>query len=45
MHEENQLSSNPPTFSRSLYDFVCAWFDDRHYFEFYPLHVVHKRGR
>jgi hypothetical protein len=24
--------------------FTCAWFDDRHYFEFYPLHVVHKRG-
>ena len=28
-----------------LYDFVCAWFDERHYFEFYPLHVVHKRRR
>jgi hypothetical protein len=28
-----------------LYDFVCAWFDDRHYFEFYPLHVVHKRSK
>jgi ATP-dependent exoDNAse (exonuclease V) beta subunit len=28
-----------------LYDFVCAWFDERHYFEFYPLHVVHKRQR
>ena len=27
-----------------LYDFVCAWFDERHYFEFFPLHVVHKRG-
>jgi ATP-dependent exoDNAse (exonuclease V) beta subunit len=27
-----------------LFDFTCAWFDDRHYFEFYPLHVVHKRG-
>jgi ATP-dependent exoDNAse (exonuclease V) beta subunit len=26
-----------------LYDFVCAWFDEHHYFEFYPLHVVHKR--
>lgn len=26
-----------------LLDFTCAWFDDRHYFEFYPLHVVHKR--
>ena len=28
-----------------LYDFVCAWFDERNYFEFYPLHVVHKRRR
>ena len=28
-----------------LYDFVCAWFDEQHYFEFYPLHVVHKWGR
>jgi ATP-dependent exoDNAse (exonuclease V) beta subunit len=28
-----------------LYDFVCAWFDERHYFAFYPLHVVHKRQR
>jgi hypothetical protein len=28
-----------------LYDFVCAWFDEHHYFDFYPLHVVHKRGR
>jgi hypothetical protein len=26
-----------------LYDFVCAWFDEHEYFEFYPLHVVHKR--
>jgi transposase-like protein len=26
-----------------LFDFVCAWFDEHHYFEFYPLHVVHKR--
>ena len=25
-----------------LYHFKCAWFDDSHYFEFYPLHVVHK---
>jgi hypothetical protein len=28
-----------------LYDFVCAWFDEHHYYEFYPLHVVHKRRR
>ncbi|SEH12882.1 PD-(D/E)XK nuclease superfamily protein [Sphingopyxis sp. YR583] len=26
-----------------LFDFVCAWFDEHDYFEFYPLHVVHKR--
>jgi ATP-dependent exoDNAse (exonuclease V) beta subunit len=26
-----------------LYDFVCAWFDKHEHFEFYPLHVVHKR--
>jgi len=26
-----------------LFNFTCAWFDDRHYFEFHPLHVVHKR--
>ncbi|MFO1152055.1 MAG: PD-(D/E)XK nuclease family protein [Rhodospirillales bacterium] len=26
-----------------LYHFKCAWFDDEHYYEFYPLHVVHKR--
>jgi hypothetical protein len=28
-----------------LYHFRCAWFDDRNYFEFYPLHLVHRRGR
>jgi hypothetical protein len=27
-----------------LYDFTCAWFDEHHYYEFYPLHVVHKRA-
>lgn len=26
-----------------LFDIVCAWFDDKDYFEFYPLHVIHKR--
>lgn len=26
-----------------LYHFVCAWFDDRHYWEFFPLPVVHKK--
>jgi hypothetical protein len=28
-----------------LYDFVCSWFDQEHYYEFYPLHVVYKRRR
>ncbi len=28
-----------------LYEFVCAWFDDKNYFEFYPLHVVMKKTR
>jgi ATP-dependent exoDNAse (exonuclease V) beta subunit len=28
-----------------LYDFVCSWFDEHNYFEFYPLHVVHRRTR
>ncbi len=25
--------------------FKCAWFDDKNYFEFFPLHVVYKRER
>ena len=25
-----------------LYEFKCAWFDEKDYFEFYPLHVVYK---
>ncbi|MFQ5801419.1 MAG: PD-(D/E)XK nuclease family protein [Candidatus Methylomirabilales bacterium] len=28
-----------------LYDFTCAWFDENHYFEFFPLHVVLKKPR
>lgn len=28
-----------------LFDFKCAWFDEKHYFEFYPLPVVLKRAR
>jgi ATP-dependent exoDNAse (exonuclease V) beta subunit len=24
-----------------LYHFKCAWFDDEHYFDFYPRSVVH----
>ena len=27
-----------------LYYFKCAWFDDKNYYEFYPLRVVHKKG-
>jgi transposase-like protein len=25
-----------------LYDFKCAWFDEKAYFEFFPLHMVYK---
>ncbi len=25
-----------------LFEFKCAWFDEKQYFEFYPLHVVRK---
>ena len=25
-----------------LYEFKCAWFDEKDYFEFYPLHILHK---
>ncbi|MBI3955786.1 PD-(D/E)XK nuclease family protein [Candidatus Gottesmanbacteria bacterium] len=25
-----------------LYEFKCAWFDEKDYFEFYPLHVLYK---
>ena len=29
-----------------MYAFKCAWFDEKDYFEFFPLHVVHKgRGK
>jgi len=27
-----------------LYHFKCAWFDDEHYFDFYPRAVVQKKG-
>jgi ATP-dependent exoDNAse (exonuclease V) beta subunit len=27
-----------------LMDFKCAWFDENHYFEFFPLQLVHKRS-
>ncbi|MBI4224986.1 MAG: PD-(D/E)XK nuclease family protein [Candidatus Sungbacteria bacterium] len=26
-----------------LYEFRCAWFDDKNYYEFFPLHVVLKK--
>jgi hypothetical protein len=25
-----------------LYHFKCAWFDDKNYYEFFPLHVIYK---
>jgi len=25
-----------------MFEFKCAWFDERDYFEFYPLHVIYK---
>lgn len=28
-----------------LYYFKCAWFDENKYFEFFPLHVVHKKKK
>jgi len=28
-----------------LFEFTCAWFDEKDYFEFYPLHVVKKIKR
>lgn len=28
-----------------LYNFVCGWFDENEYFQFYPLHVVKKLQR
>ena len=27
-----------------LMDFKCAWFDEHDYFEFFPLHLIHKPG-
>ena len=27
-----------------LFHFKCAWFDGEHFYEFYPLAVVHKRS-
>jgi len=28
-----------------LFEFKCGWFDEKHYFEFFPLHVVYKRKK
>jgi hypothetical protein len=28
-----------------LHDFKCAWFDDKNYYEFFPLHIVYKIGK
>jgi hypothetical protein len=28
-----------------LFNFKCAWFDEKDYFEFFPLHAVYKPGR
>ncbi len=28
-----------------LYHFRCAWFDDKNYYEFFPLHVVYKLSK
>lgn len=28
-----------------LFHFKCAWFDEKDYFEFFPLHVVYKKKR
>ena len=25
-----------------IYNFKCAWFDEKEYYEFYPLHVIYK---
>ena len=27
-----------------LFNMKCAWFDEKSYFEFFPLHVVYKKG-
>jgi ATP-dependent exoDNAse (exonuclease V) beta subunit len=27
-----------------LFDFKCAWFNQNVYYEFFPLHVLHKRA-
>ena len=28
-----------------IYHFKCAWFDDKDYYEFFPLHVVYKLNK
>lgn len=43
----NQLTFYALALSRltglKLYNFKCAWFDERSYHEFFPLHVVYKK--
>ena len=29
----------------ALSDFKCAWFDENHCFEFFPLHVVYEKRK
>jgi len=29
----------------AIKDFKCAWFDEKNYFEFYPLHAVYRSNR
>jgi len=28
-----------------MFDFKCAWFDEKNYYEFFPLHVVYKKKK
>lgn len=28
-----------------LFEFKCAWFDEKNYYEFFPLHVVYKKKK
>jgi len=45
----NQLTVYALALSRKmnlpLKDFKCAWFDEKNYFEFFPLHAVYKKKR
>lgn len=45
----SQLTLYALAFSRMtglrLFDIKCAWFDHKKYYEFFPLHVVYKKGK